>query len=358
MPQRLLFASTDPYIPEAYGGCEINTDALCALLPRQGVEVAVLADFAAGSWRSRRQALRRVLLGRGPIARDRQLGYPVYRRPRPWNAAPTLVERFQPTAVVAQSCGGLIRLMRAFLAQGIPAIVYLHNIDFDHYGGDCFADPKVRYVVPSAFVGRRLRERFDLPSDIVPLVFVAENYRVESRREVVTLVNPRPHKGVDIALHLARTRPDIPFELVESWPLEPAARQALGAQLASCPNVRLVGRSLDMRAVYQRSKLVLVPSRCEEAWGRIVTEAQISGIPALASSAGALPEAVGAGGILVDLEAPPAIWEAGLARLWDDPGDYARFAEAARREASGRLQPQLAAGRLATIAEQLARTAG
>jgi len=354
VPHRLLFASTDPYIPEAYGGCEINTDALCGLLPRQGVEVAVLADFASGRWRGRRQALRRVLLGRGPIARDRLLGYPVYRRPRPWNAAATLVEQFRPTVVVAQSCGGLIRLARAFLAQGVPAIIYLHNIDFDHYGGDCFADPKVRYLVPSTFVGRRLHERFGLPSDVVPLAFLAEKYRVESRREVVTLVNPRPHKGVDIALHLARARPDIPFELVESWPLERAEVGALRAQLATCSNVRLVGRSLDMRTVYQRSKLVLVPSRCEEAWGRIVTEAQISGIPALASSAGALPEAVGAGGILVDPRAPSDAWEAALARLWDDPSDYARFAEAARREAAERLQPQLAAGRLIAIADGLA----
>jgi glycosyltransferase involved in cell wall biosynthesis len=359
VPTRLLFASTDPYIPEAYGGCEVNTHALCGLLQRQGAAVAILADFAAGGWRGRRQASRRVLLGRGPIAHDSHLGYPVYRRPRPWNAAETLVERIRPTAVVVQSCGQMIRLVRAFLAQGVPAIVYLHNIDFDHYGGDCFADPRVRYIVPSAFVGRRLLERFGIAADIVPPVFVPENYRVETSREVVTFVNPRPHKGVDIVLQLARRRPDIPFELVESWPLDRAAAKALLAQLTSYPNVRLVRRSLDMRGVYARSRLVLVPSRCEEAWGRIVTEAQISGIPALASGAGALPEAVGAGGLLVDPAAPPAAWEAALARLWDTPDDYARFADAARRQASSDLlRPEIAVRRLLDAAEQLAAGPG
>ena len=63
--------------------------------------------------------------------------------------------------------------------------------------------------------------------------------------------------------------------------------------------------SADMRSVYARSRLVLVPSQCDEAWGRIVTEAQISGVPALASDAGGLPEAVGPGGILMPRNAPP-----------------------------------------------------
>jgi hypothetical protein len=83
VPTRLLFASTDPYIPEAYGGCEVNTHALCGLLQRQGAAVAILADFAAGGWRGRRQASRRVLLGRGRGTRPRRWSSE-FARPPSW----------------------------------------------------------------------------------------------------------------------------------------------------------------------------------------------------------------------------------------------------------------------------------
>src|SRR3546814_9881685 len=44
--------------------------------------------------------------------------------------------------------------------------------------------------------------------------------------------------------------------------------------------------SHDMREVYRRTHTLLVPSQWEEAWGRVATEAQFSGIPVLASDRG------------------------------------------------------------------------
>jgi glycosyltransferase involved in cell wall biosynthesis len=72
-----------------------------------------------------------------------------------------------------------------------------------------------------------------------------------------------------------------------------------------------------MRRIYQSARIVLVPSILNEAWARVVTEAQISGIPILASDRGGLPESVGPGGILVDPDADISDWEKALSRLWD-----------------------------------------
>ena len=54
-----------------------------------------------------------------------------------------------------------------------------------------------------------------------------------------------------------------------------------------------------MREVYEKVKIVLVPSASDEPFGRVPVEAGINGIPTIASNRGGLPESVGEGGILI-----------------------------------------------------------
>jgi glycosyltransferase involved in cell wall biosynthesis len=84
-----------------------------------------------------------------------------------------------------------------------------------------------------------------------------------------------------------------------------------------------------MRAVYRRAKIVLVPSQWKEAWGRIVSEAHLSGIPVVASNIGGLPESTGPGGVLLDPSTPAADWAAEIKRLWTDKEHYQRLSQAA-----------------------------
>jgi glycosyltransferase involved in cell wall biosynthesis len=77
-----------------------------------------------------------------------------------------------------------------------------------------------------------------------------------------------------------------------------------------------------MRAIYARTRILLMPSVREETWGRVVTEAQASGIPALARAMAALPESVGPAGVLVPADAPVQTWVQALRRLWDEPVSY------------------------------------
>ena len=67
---------------------------------------------------------------------------------------------------------------------------------------------------------------------------------------------------------------------------------------------------------YAQARLLLVPSVWEEAWGRVVTEAQLNGIPVLATAIGGLPESVGPGGILIPPGSGIEVWNAHLRKLW------------------------------------------
>jgi glycosyltransferase involved in cell wall biosynthesis len=157
-------------------------------------------------------------------------------------------------------------------------------------------------------------------------------------------------KGVDIAVGVAQRRPDVPFVFVESWELNPLRRARLKRRLP--PNVRYRPPVADMREVYAETKIVLVPSRWAEAWGRVVSEAQLSGIPALASDRGGLPESVGPGGLLLDPDADLDGWTEALARMWDDEAEYVRLAALAEQHARRpEFEPRAIAAALLTELE-------
>src|SRR3546814_11226340 len=89
-----------------------------------------------------------------------------------------------------------------------------------------------------------------------------------------------------------------------------------------------------MREVYRRTHTLLAPSQWEEAWGRVATEAQFSGIPVLASDRGGLPEAVGPGGRVLPHAAPAAVWAAALREYWTPPTVYLEASEPALAHAA------------------------
>jgi glycosyltransferase involved in cell wall biosynthesis len=315
---RILLASTVEHLPEATGGVESTTHELALALRALGWEPGVLARSRAG--------------GRG-LAVDRELGYAVHRSARPLAALPRLLAAWRPDAALVQ-LGRIMPLAARLLAAGVPTLVYLHNLQQASWGGPLLRDPRLVYLTNSAFMAAQLAPLIGRRPTAIPPLIDPERYRTVPQGLCVTFVNPLPAKGLAVALGLAAARPNIPFEFVESWLLRPAEEARLGAALAGLPNVALVRRVADMRPVYGRARLLLAPSRWIESWGRVASEAQVSGLPVLASGSGGLPEAVGPGGILLPPEAPLSDWRAALSRLWDEPAAYRRLAEAARRHAA------------------------
>jgi glycosyltransferase involved in cell wall biosynthesis len=139
-------------------------------------------------------------------------------------------------------------------------------------------------------------------------------------------------KGVEIFFRLAEARPHRRFIAIESWDINDRWRLILSNRARACGNVELWSTAVDMRPAYRQARLVLMPSVHEETYGRVVAEAQLSGIPALTSDRGALPAVVGGGGLTVPVDAEIEAWLAALDRILD-PAAYGAFSAAARREA-------------------------
>jgi len=84
-----------------------------------------------------------------------------------------------------------------------------------------------------------------------------------------------------------------------------------------------------MKDIYRDTRILLVPSQWEEAFGRVAAEAHFSGIPVVASNRGGLPESVGSGGLLLDPEAPAQVWSDAIRRLWNDEAYWTTVSQAA-----------------------------
>jgi glycosyltransferase involved in cell wall biosynthesis len=351
---RVLFATNHAYPPDRVGGSELSTHDLCLTLQERGIQVGVMSASRPRVFLASRRRLARLLRAKSDFARDDRFGYPVFRCKQPVEAVRAVIDAFGPSVTVLQA-GRPLALLDRFAALDEPCAVYLRDAFFDDLGGAVVERRGVRYVATSHDLALRFAAAFGIHPLRIPPLVRPDRYRVESSGTHVTFVCPFPGKGLNVALGLAARRRDIPFLFLESWPVHRRDRVILHARKARTPNISYRRPTDDMRTVYRDTKLLLVPSRWPEAWGRVVSEAQLSGIPVLASLTGGLPEAVGPGGVLIDPAADLDHWERALAQIWDDSFEYERLAELARRHA-GRpeFQPEAIIEQLLAVLGELA----
>lgn len=114
-----------------------------------------------------------------------------------------------------------------------------------------------------------------------------------------------PHKGVDVLIRAVSLNDRLSLEVFGSGP-EADALAALAQELGVTDRVSFHGHvdEEEVPGVYRRFDALAVPSVPRPGWveqfGRVVVEAQASGVPVVASRSGALPEVVGTNGILVE----------------------------------------------------------
>ncbi|KIC48261.1 glycosyltransferase [Tateyamaria sp. ANG-S1] len=331
-PLRILFGSAHPHLPQMYGGAQSSTHELVKRLRAKGHDVAVLAGLTGAGWLGVRGRILLKLTRHGYV-RDDSLGYPVFRAWFAETITRRVVQDFAADAVIFQSRLP-VPMAKAIDRQKTRTFIYLRNVEREDLGGSLRGLANLGFIANSRFTAERFAETDAVHADVIYPMIEAEKYKVNSTRQNVTFINPHPHKGVEIALGIAAACPEIPFVFVRGWQLSPEQEQRLTDALANLPNVTLRPSTNDMRGVYGDARIVLAPSQWQEAFGRIAAEAQISGIPVLASRTGGLPEAVGPGGVLLDKDAPIDIWAERLRHLWHDASAYDTASKAALNHAS------------------------
>ncbi|WP_434150775.1 glycosyltransferase [Methylocaldum gracile subsp. desertum] len=335
---KLLFATNHFYPPQSAGGSESSTHDLCISLKRKSINCAVLADLGSTGLTWLRNRIKSKITSK-KYPDDNTLGYPVFRGWNPIEGVDEVIESFNPNVAVIQA-GQPLLLANAFIQNGIPTVVYLRDVAFDKHGGDYKSHPLLHFLANSQFTAKAFERFSSLEAKVIPPLVSSENYRVTPTRQKVVFICPSPLKGVELAFRLAESNPEIPFAFIESWFIPPDRKREYIQRAERSGNIEWMEKQRDMKLVYSQAKILLVPSMCNEAWGRVVTESQVSGIPTLASNRGGLPESVGDGGILLDPEGNFEKWDESLKKLWFDDHFYQcycdRALEYSRREA---IQP-------------------
>lgn len=321
--RRILFATSHLYPPDVAGGSESSTHELCEALSSNGYRTAVLASRHPACF------LRTLRNGSSSTSSSWPKSYPVYRRRWPAAALTQTMRDFGGETVILHPDRDL---MLALAHSPYPVIVYHRDTEFYRFSPASLHASNFLHVANSNFVKRELTRQFGIvPVVIRPLVSPWRYKTDVSKADEVLFVNPVQKKGVEKALAIAELCPELKFRFIAAWQVSDMERQSLCEKVEQTDNVTLVSHVSDMKAVYAKARVLIVPSQWEEAWGRVVTEAQLSGIPVVASKVGGLPESVGDGGVTLTKDSGAQIWAAEIRRLFTDHEYFLQLSQRAQR---------------------------
>ncbi|MBK8459386.1 MAG: glycosyltransferase [Micropruina sp.] len=276
--------------------------------------------------------------GHAPVARLRDRitnrivrttieGLPHWTSALPQNILPAAIDDFRPDVIVVNSVERWAwrRIHATCAARGIPTVLYVREDDsLKHL--DAGARPQV-LLANAASLAHQLRAKGH-DCAFIPSVVDTSVTLTDSSRRTALAINPIPSRGGDIIWKVAERLPDIPFVVQESWPLPDDVLRDVNAHVARLPNLELRRVTAPGPGLYGDARVLLVPYRVDNR-PRVILEAQSSGIPVIVGNTPALVEAIGDGGVCVELDSIDD-WVAALRRLWDDAEHYQRLADAAR----------------------------
>lgn len=269
------------------------------------------------------------------------------------------LEWSRPDVVVTYGGDALAaEIRRRARARGAAIVFALHN--FNYATPTPFAGTDA-VIVPSRFAASYYSRTLGLECTPLPYLIDFERVRTPVRQpRYITFVNPSHEKGVYVFARLAdelgRRRPDIPLLVVESRGSEQTLVEC-GPDLRTHGNVFVMSHTPDPRHFWGVTRLCVMPSLWWENQPLVAIEAMVNGVPVLGSDRGGIPEALGDGGIVLnlpsrltpstrDLPTPAELdpWIKAIVGLCDDPAWYAeqsrRAVAESRRWSPEVLEPQ------------------
>ena len=104
----------------------------------------------------------------------------------------------------------------------------------------------------------------------------------EIKKKGIVFIGNDPHKGLHIAIAASKILKEYSFYFF--------SKKAM--KISTIDNVTYIPWVNDVADAYKYAKMVIMPSQCNESFGRVGREACLLNIPVLVSNCGGLPEAV------------------------------------------------------------------
>lgn len=195
-----------------------------------------------------------------------------------------------------------------------PVIVVHHNPHgFDPIRAKHKPTPQERWIY-NIFNSEQVRRAVNYPNPYMILHPPVDPERVKVKKGTkVTLINCWPDKGGLVLQSLASLLPDKKFLGVKGGYAE------TDQVIAPNENVEYMDNTADIKRVYAKTKILIMPS-IRESYGRVAVEAMINGIPVIAHPTEGLKECMGEAGIYLDRNNVQA-WADKIKEL-DDPEKY------------------------------------
>jgi len=325
--KRFLFLYDRPYLPQVVGGTEFSTNDLCLALRNNGYDVSVLCGLLPNNFFYLKNRLLSRLL-RKPFVLDNLLGYPVYRGWCTENNISSFLKVNKFDMIVLKNGIGrnIIDLIRK---NNSNILIYLR--DTNDKDINLFPSGRnIKYISNSCFTSRHFKEKFSIESKVIPPLLYRERFVFSDKSlpKHITFIGLHPNKGVELAFDVASLLPDEKFKFYESWSLNSTDFESYRQRGLELGNVEVCRKDDNVSNIFNSTKILFFPS-LYETWGRVASEAHLFGIPVVARNIGGIPESVGPGGILMDVNAPAEQWASSLKSLLDDEKLYALYSQAA-----------------------------
>jgi glycosyltransferase involved in cell wall biosynthesis len=206
--------------------------------------------------------------------------------------------------------------------------VFLTHNDYDINRRPMLARPDL-VIHNSEHVASTLNSKFGTPKHhmIFHPPLTPDRHTVPATGDAYTLINLNPDKGAHLFYELAAAEPDRKFLGVIGGHGQQVVRRNL-------PNVTILEHGPEMKRVWSRTRVLLMPSEFE-SYGLTAVEAGINGIPTIAHPTRGLMENIGPGGLYADRDSI-AEWQYQLSNL-DTEFGYREASEYARDRADDAL---------------------
>lgn len=201
-----------------------------------------------------------------------------------------LIEKEKIEAVIT-SLEGSSDIVKLVKKSSIKTVGWLHSANAE--GMDVIKGNPDILLSTSQFIKKEAAKK----SKIENLVFYPGFPDIQPLKmtgSFLTFINPVQEKGADFILSLAQQLPRKKFLCVEGWYKNKDFYSKIGK------NIQYLDPQPDMTSVWKRTKLLLVPSIIPEAFGRVIVEAHMYGIPVISNNIGGISEAMNGASVLTN----------------------------------------------------------